>query len=326
MAKRIRTALFAGAALVGGASVYINATQGRSLRAWLVERSMWLTGMKTQCQEKAALGIRAYEAAQEADTVPLPNAYIDGEIGEYFVSSMQVLTWNDSGKPDQPVIFYIHGGAYIHHAVSFNYKFIDKIAQVTGAKIVMPIYPLAPKHTCATVMPKMVAAYQFAIEDAGGAHRVTVMGDSAGGGLALGLGLALKDEGLPQPKQYILYSPWADVTMTNDGVVAYDAVDPMLDRDYLRLAGLAWAGSDAETRDPYVSPVLGDLTGLAPVTLFMGTHEILMADIPALKDALIAGKVDYRIIIGEKMNHGYPFFPIPEAQHAIRQTAILITE
>ena len=330
MLKRMLKGITLGASVFGVAAgalaVYTNSVEERSLTSWAIEKVMWAQRMKEDGNTKAAGGVAAFAAEQEADTIPLPTEYIDGDIQEHFVASMQVLTWNDSGKSDQPVLFYIHGGAYVHHAISFNYKFIDRIAKATGAKVVMPIYPLGPKHTYDQVYRMMVAAYAETVRNAASPAKVSVLGDSAGGGFALALGQVLADEHLPQPKQYIVFSPWTDLRMTNDAVDQYESVDPMLSREYLRVAGLAWAGSTEATSDPRVSPILGDFTGMAPITVFMGTHEILFADIPPLEQAFKDGQVDYRIIIGEKMNHAYPFFPIPEAKAAIKQTVILISE
>lgn len=326
--SRVRNTLLMSAIALGvtgavGAQV-VHTTQERSVRSWLIEQAMWMSGMKRKNNAKGNQGMAYCEAQQQPDTVPVPHDDVNVPVDETTVDGMQVFTWNDNGKANQPVLFYIHGGAYVSHAVNLNYYLLNRITKRTGAKVVMPIYPLAPKHTYDTVYPKVLKAYQQTVEAAGHPSRVTIMGDSAGGGFALGLGQILKAEGLPQPKQYIVFSPWVDLRMTNDLVDRYEAVDPVLERTYLRVAGQAWAGSVEATYDPRVSPLLGDFTGMAPITVFMGTHELFIADLPALEDALKAGLVDYRIIVGEKMLHVWPCLPIPEAERAADQVAALI--
>lgn len=326
--SRVRNTLLMSAIALGvtgavGAQV-VRTTQERSVRSWLIEQAMWMSGMKRKNKAKGNQGMAYREAQQQPDTVPVPHDDVNVPVDETTVDGMQVFTWNDNGKANQPVLFYIHGGAYVSHAVNLNYYLLNRITKRTGAKVVMPIYPLAPKHTYDTVYPKVLKAYQQTVEAAGHPSRVTIMGDSAGGGFALGLGQILKAEGLPQPKQYIVFSPWVDLRMTNDLVDRYEAVDPVLERTYLRVAGQAWAGSVEATYDPQVSPLLGDFTGMAPITVFMGTHELFIADLPALEDALKAGLVDYRIIVGEKMLHVWPCLPIPEAERAADQVAVLI--
>lgn len=328
MMKQLGKGLLVGAGALGASAVIgavvVNATQERSFRSWVIERGLWLSGMKGQNRAKGRKGMDYRRAQQQPDTAPVPHDEVNVPVDETFVDGMQVFTWNDNGKTNQAAIFYLHGGAYVSHAVNLNYYLINRITKRTGAKIVMPVYPLAPKHTYDTVYPKVLTAYQQTVDAAGHPSRVTVMGDSAGGGFALGLGQALKDEGLPQPKQYIVFSPWVDLRMTNDLVDHYEDVDPVLERGYLRVAGQAWAGSVEATYEPQVSPVLGDFTDMAPITVFMGTHELLMGDLPALEEALKAGLVDYRIIVGEKMLHVWPCLPIPEAEEAADQVAALI--
>lgn len=328
MMKQFGKGLLVGAGALGTAAavgaVVVNTTQARSFRSWLIEQVMWASGLKRKHKAKGNQGMAYREAQQQPDTAPLPHNDVNMPVDETTVDGMQVFTWNGNGKANQPVLFYIHGGAYVSHAVNLNYYLLNRITKRTGAKVVMPIYPLAPKHTYDTVYPKVLKAYQQTVEAAGHPSRVSIVGDSAGGGFALGLGQVLKAEGLPQPKQYIVFSPWVDLRMTNDLVDHYEAVDPVLERTYLRVAGQAWAGSVEATYEPRVSPVLGDFTNMAPVTVFMGTHELLMGDLPALEDALKAGFVDYRIIIGERMMHVWPCLPIPEAEKAADQVAALI--
>lgn len=328
MKKRLGKSLLVGAGALGasamiGAAV-VNSTQNRSFRSWLIEQLMWLSGMKAKNRAKGLEGMEYRSAHQEPDSVPVPHDEVNVPVDEHFIDGMQVFTWNDNGKANQPVLFYIHGGAYVSHAMGLNYSLVNRITKRTEAKVVMPVYPLAPKHTYETVFPKMIAAYKQTVEQAGHPSRVSIIGDSAGGGLALALGQELNNQGLHQPKQYVVFSPWVDLRMTNDLLEHYEKVDPILECTYLRVAGEAWAGSIEATYDPKVSPILGDFTGMAPITVFMGTHELLMADLPALEDALKVGRVDYRIIIGEQMMHVWPCLPIPEANEAAKQVAALI--
>ncbi len=104
------------------------------------------------------------------------------------------------------------------------------------------------------------------------------MGDSAGGGLALALAQKLKKDGMTQPQQIILLSPWLDVTMTNPEFKDREAGDPMLDIEGSQMAGKAYAGR-LNTKNYLVSPMYGDLTGLAKISLFTSGKDMLIADV-----------------------------------------------
>lgn len=310
--------------ITGAGAVAVNVLQQRSFTSWVVEQSMWMIGMKAESERIGREGRGALESMQAEDTVPLPTDDVTGPITERTIDGMQVLEWGSEGSPNQPVIFYVHGGGYVNQAVSFTYRAVDRIATASGARVVMPIYPLAPKATYADAYPKVLAAYRETLAGVQDPTQITIMGDSAGGGFALGLGQTLGHHNLPQPKGYVLFSPWVDARMTNDGVDQYESVDPLLARSYLRVAGEAWAGGPEQVADPKVSPLLGDFRGLAPVTLFMGTHELLLADLAPLESALKDAGVTYRIHIGERMNHAYPLMPIPEAEDALATAGALV--
>ena len=141
------------------------------------------------------------------------------------------------------------------------------------------------------------------------------MGDSAGGGLALGLAEVLRDQGETGPDELILISPWVDVTMSNPDMEDYVSLDPMLGIAGLRRMGQVWANG-LEMTDPRVSPLYGDLSGLGRVTLTTGTWEVLYPDSLLLAEKLAAAGTDCNLIVGERMIHCYPICPIPEAKAA----------
>ena len=138
---------------------------------------------------------------------------------------------------------------------------------------------------------------------------------SAGGGLALGLAEALRDQGDTCPEELILISPWVDVTLSNSDIKDYVDLDPMLGIDGLRRMGEVWANG-LDMTDPRVSPIYGDLSGLGRVTLTTGTWEVLYPDSLLLAEKLKQAGVDCNLIVGERMIHCYPICPIPEAKAA----------
>jgi acetyl esterase/lipase len=121
------------------------------------------------------------------------------------------------------------------------------------------------------------------------------MGDSSGGGICLALAQRLREENLPQPRRIVLLAPWLDASLSNPEIAALDNIDPFLDEDGLKYAGSVYA-RDVDPKNYLVSPLYGSLRGLARVTLFIGTCDILFPDCRKLRD--LAAAEGFRSIIG----------------------------
>ncbi len=226
---------------------------------------------------------------------------------------LQAFIYNDQEHPAQTV-FYFHGGAYINQPNAQQTTMAARAAKETGCEVVLMVYPKEPVYDCETAYHLCLSYYRSYLE-ANDCGKVVFMGDSAGGGLALGLAEVLRDEGGPCPEELILISPWTDVTMSNPDMEDYVNHDPMLGIDGLRRMGEVWANG-LEMTDPRVSPIYGDLSGLGRVTLTAGTWEILYPDILLLAQKLEEAGVVCNLIIGERMIHCYPICPVPEAKAA----------
>ncbi|MBO6054159.1 MAG: alpha/beta hydrolase [Oscillospiraceae bacterium] len=229
------------------------------------------------------------------------------------LDALQAYIYNDQEHPKQTV-FYNHGGAYINQPNPQQRTMAARTARQTGAEFVLMVYPKEPVYDCAAAYDQCLAYYRSYLEnhDCG---KVVFMGDSAGGGLALGLAEVIRDEGGSAPEELILISPWVDVTMSNTEMADYVSLDPMLGIPGLRRMGEVWAGG-LEMTDPKVSPIYGELAGLAPVTLTAGTWEILYPDLLLLAEKLEQAGVPCSLITGERMIHCYPICPVPEAKAA----------
>lgn len=174
------------------------------------------------------------------------------------------------------------------------------------------VYPKEPVYDCEEAYDRCLAYYRGYLEN-NDCGKIVFMGDSAGGGLALGLAEALRDQGDTCPEELILISPWVDVTLSNSDIKDYENLDPMLGIDGLRRMGEVWANG-LDMTDPRVSPIYGDLSGLGRVTLTTGTWEVLYPDSLVLAEKLKKAGVDCNLIVGERMIHCYPICPIPEAK------------
>jgi acetyl esterase/lipase len=210
---------------------------------------------------------------------------------------------------------YLHGGSYISEIASQHWALVSTMVDA-GVRVEVPLYGLAPQHTHRDAYPFVTAVYRQLLDEID-ASAVTIAGDSAGGGLALGLAQTLEDEGLRQPRELVLLSPWLDLTISNPDVPAVEARDPWLSSAGLRVAGLAWAGGDDPT-DSRLSPVNGRLTGLAPMQVYVGTHEICLPDVLALQKRAAEQGAELDVTVCEGAVHVYPLVPVPEGRSDAR--------
>jgi acetyl esterase/lipase len=152
---------------------------------------------------------------------------------------------------------------------------------------------------------------------------VILMGDSAGGGMALALAQHLRDSARPLPVRLILISPGADMTFSDPRQQALARVDRMLDIPALVVAGRWYAGA-LPLDDPKVSPLFGSLAGLPPIAVFTGTHDLLNSDARRLHAKAVQEGATLSLHEYEGMFHVWPLTPIPEARHAINEMKRLI--
>jgi len=216
-------------------------------------------------------------------------------------------------KPTQQVL-YVHGGGFIREIIPMHWSLIAKIATKVPAEVTAPIYPLAPHSTASQTVP-------IATDIAGeliahnGAHNVTLMGDSAGGNIVLGIAQTLRDRGLPQPRQLVLISPVLDVSKSNPAITSIARYDRVGNVASSVAHGRLYAG-ELDIKDPLVSPLYADLTGLAPMAVFSGTHDINNPEAREFADrARDAGiPLDYYEEPGGQ--HVYPLLPTAEGASA----------
>lgn len=308
-------------------SAYLNRVQGRSLRSWVVEKALWASRVKKATEEQPMERFAEMIAALEKiNDKPLgnPAEHVTSELREEWREGMRVFIWNDRQDSEQKIIFYLHGSAYVNPPTPFHFAAVDTIAQEAGAKVVFPLYPKAPRYTFREAYPHVLSLYKQMLQSTSAPKNVTIMGDSSGGAIALGLAQLLKQGQLEQPKDIILLSPWLDAATDNPAIAKYDERDPMIGAWGLQQIGLLWAGGAEALSHPLVSPLYGDLTGLAPITLLVGTHEIFYPDVMRLDRLLTERGIPHQTIVQEKMDHDYAVHPIPEAREAQRRVAGII--
>lgn len=155
--------------------------------------------------------------------------------------------------PSQAIL-YLHGGGYVCGKTKTYHNFCGRLAKALGAEVWLPDYRLAPEHPFPAAIEDAVASYELLLKKGWRADQITIAGDSAGGGLALGTLLALRDAGRPMPKCAVLLSPYADVRAINPSITQNDATDWMLGTAMLEVGRGAYARTPQDVLNPYASP------------------------------------------------------------------------
>ena len=306
-----------------GFSLYITRKERRSFRSWFFERLLIIRIEKRIfVASEHPEEFLAEHALADAKPYEFPLALkLIGKVERITVSGMDCVVLS-SPNPSMKRILYLHGGSYVEQPRLAHWLFLDQLVKDTHAIVFVPIYPKAPVHQFQESYDKVLDMYNLLLKDAK-PQDVVFMGDSAGGGLALGLSQYLLSRRMPQPARNILLSPWLDITMENPGISNLERKDPMLLKNHLVVMGKAWAG-DLDPHDYRVSPINGPLKGIAPISLYVGTHELFLADARKLRIRALAQGVSFDYHEFPKMNHVFPVFPIPEARKVRRQIDWLI--
>ena len=219
------------------------------------------------------------------------------------------------GEPTEKVVFYLHGGAYNVGPLIAQWVRMRELVEAAGCRVALLDYPMAPEYTCERTMEVTQAAFER-LAVTFGAENLVVIGDSAGGGLALAIAMERKKRGLSLPSSLILISPWLDVSMSNPRIPDYEARDLSLDPLGLRVQGDFYR-ADLPGDHPWVSPKYGDMSGLPPIDLFIGMNEIFFPDCEEFY--LKNRQADITFYPYEGMQHDWVMMPIPEGEQAMQQ-------
>lgn len=216
------------------------------------------------------------------------------------------VLWMD-GPSDSPVLFYIHGGAYIVGSASGYRGLSGNLAAAAGASMCSVEYRLAEEHPYPAAYDDVYNAYNALIDSGVAPSRVIVAGDSAGGGLAIALLLRLRDNGKALPSCAYTLSAWADLTVEGPTYSSNRDADVSLTPEGLRSAAERYLGT-ASAQDPSVSPVFGRLAGLCPLFLTVGSDEIVLSDSIRIAEAAALDNVDVTLRILPHLPHDWPLF------------------
>jgi acetyl esterase/lipase len=296
-----------------------------SISSRLINLALPLLGIKAFFSQPDKMPARIAKARARKPERPKAKWRVTFDIVEETSRGYPVVTITPKGGAAQgaPHLLYLHGGGYVLDVAGLHFETVCKLCEMLGASATVPVYPLAPEHKVPEVLAAMRGLYDEVVEQHG-ADRLTVMGDSAGGGMTLALAQMLKADGGTMPASLVLWSPWLDATATAEGQGAIERKDRMLSQSGLKACGKAYAG-DLPLDDPRLSPLLGDLDGLPPMAIFSGTSDVLLVDGQRLAAKLEAkGVTTFEYHQYADMFHVWMLLPVPEGKQALAQTAAFI--
>ncbi|WP_075201238.1 alpha/beta hydrolase fold domain-containing protein [Leucobacter japonicus] len=211
-----------------------------------------------------------------------------------------------NARPGSPraVIAYVHGGGWVNEISGFHWRLIAQLAHEVDVDVVVPIYPLVPFGTAADSHDGVVALVEQLHAEG---RTLGLVGDSAGGQIGLSAALTLRDHGIPLTHTALI-SPALDLTWSNPRIPEVQPDDPWLGVPGGEVLAEAWRG-ELPLTDPIVSPLFGDFTGLGPVSVYSGTHDVLNPDAHVLIERLAAAGVPHTLHEVSGQVHVYPLLP-----------------
>jgi epsilon-lactone hydrolase len=271
----------------------------------------WVTDFRQMCEDGAA----------RSGALP---AGIEVEALE--VEGMKAEWIRPAGVKNEAAIFYVHGGGYISGSCSDHRHHVAKVVLASATPALQFEYRLAPEHTYPAAFEDGMRAYRWMLAQGFEARRMVIAGDSAGAGMTLALLLGIRDQGLPLPAAAVASSPWTDLLLTGASYQTnrYSCLSPL---EMAAVCNRYYAG-EHDLKDPYISPLYGDLRGLPPLLIMAGDDETMRDDSVSFAEKARQSGVDVTLRVEKGMGHCYPFMApmFPEAVAAMAEIGAFIRE
>jgi len=227
------------------------------------------------------------------------------------------------GCAQDRVLLCSHGGGFVTGSMFTHRKVYAHVAKAVGCRALIVDYGLAPEHIHPGPVDDMVKAYRWLLDQGITPDHIALIGDSAGGGLAITTLLRAREKGLKLPAATMPLSPWVDMDASGATFETNKDRDVLVSRDIISGMAATFLGENGNRRDPHVNPLHGDLRGLPPVYIQVGSYETLLDDSNRLAEALRKADVQVKLDVYPEMQHVFHFLAgtAPEADQAIAQLA-----
>lgn len=255
---------------------------------------------------------------------PAPSGVSFNSIDLGGVSTMVVTPDN---IVDGKVLFYIHGGGYVHGGIKAYRGLAGQYAKLLGARVYLPDYRQAPEHPFPTPIDDTFNAYRALLATGIDAHSLAISGDSAGGAMVVTIMRKARDAQLPLPAAAVAISPWADLTHSGISSKIRNGLDPICSTDFLDQLATIFLAGELPT-NPDASPIFADVRGLSPTLVQIGENEVMLNGATRLASHLSENRVRTTLEVWPGMFHVWPMFfgLLPEADQALRNAVRFIDD
>lgn len=233
--------------------------------------------------------------------------------------------WLRLEQSSEKKIIFVHGGGYCIGSTRGYYSLAARIGIAAKAEVLLIDYRLAPEFPFPNGLADVVSVYEI-LSNQVGAENLSLVGDSAGGGLIVATLIKIREEGLNMPSSAVLLCPWLDLTLSGYSVTHVRRKDPMLTEGNLKFLAAKYIGTE-DMKNPYASPIFGDYHGFPPVLVQAGEHDILRSDAERFAEKAQSQGSPTTLHVWKGMFHVWQFYArvLPEAEHAVQEIGKFIT-
>jgi acetyl esterase/lipase len=270
-----------------------------SFRGWIIKKVL-----KANMNHSMDYDAKRKDFGKIGEKFKVPKTVIC-EISE--ISGVPVEWVYPAGERIDKAVIFLHGGSYCIGSAAAYRPFIVGLAEKIKLPVLSIEYRLAPEHPFPAALNDVKSVYEGLLNVGLDSDDIVLLGDSAGGGLALATTMFLRDSQISMPKAIALLSPWTDLTMSSESCVQKADVDPINSYDFDKMCAMDYAGSEALT-NCLISPLYGDYIDVPPIFIHSGTEDIGRDDsIRTAEKAKEAG-VDVTFKLWEGMFHDFTVF------------------
>jgi monoterpene epsilon-lactone hydrolase len=263
------------------------------------------------------------ELEHMANMIQLSN---DVETKKGNIDGIDVIWLKTPGVEEESLIIYLHGGSYTAGSFNSHKDLVQRLSREAKCKIITIEYGLAPEHPFPKGLNDVIKIYNWLInEEKYKPNKIVIVGDSAGGGLALATLVKLRDLGIKLPAAGVCLSPWTDLAFTGESCYDKNISDPGITLDDLMFAAKLYIGNN-DPKNPYISPVYADLKGLPPLLIHVGTIEKLLNDSTRVAESAKKAGVNVTLKVWNEMIHVFQAYAvlIREGEESIKEIGSFI--
>jgi acetyl esterase/lipase len=239
----------------------------------------------------------------------------DVTVAEAALGDIRTAEITVDGIETRHVVMYFHGGVYVLGDAFLAADLASQVGRRTSAKVISVDYRLAPEHPYPAAVDDALAAYEALLRSGTAAWDIAFAGESAGGGLAIATMINAREHGLPLPTAAFVMSPYVDLTLAGATMETKREADPLLSPEALRTRVTDYTASQDASLG-LISPIFAELSGLPPLIIQVGSHEVLLDD--AIRLAAVAASADVEATLD--ITPGVPH--VFQAYHAILDEAV----